>query len=422
MPVLATARCITCAVALACLSLATSVAAEPLPLDEAEALALAQEPGREALLARAQALDSVAIARSQLPDPSLRLGLANVPIESGGFRTEGMTQVQLGLRQAFPPGATLKLREREYELLSRELVESAEGRRREVLESVRRAWLGAYYWGQAARIIGDSKPFFDDLVTVTGSLYQVGQKSQQDVLRAELELSRLEERLISIDEQRAAAVAALAEWVGGSARRPVAGDLPAWEVDASLEALTEALTEHPALRSAQARIDAQGAATDVARQRYKPGWAVDLGYGYRDGGLPNGESRSDFVSVSVTVDLPFFTANRQDREVAAAVAQEGAAVGTRDALLRQLKSRLDGQFARSQHLERQIDLYQQAILQQSEEHAQAALSAYRSEAGDFADVMRGYIDDLNARLELVRLRVERAKALAALANLGGLSL
>jgi hypothetical protein len=48
------------------------------------------------------------------------------------------------------------------------------------------------------------------------------------------------------------------------------------------------------------------------------------------------------------------------------------------------------------------------------------LLAYQSDAGDFADVMRGYIDDLDTRLELVRLQVERARAYAVLANLGGL--
>jgi hypothetical protein len=48
------------------------------------------------------------------------------------------------------------------------------------------------------------------------------------------------------------------------------------------------------------------------------------------------------------------------------------------------------------------------------------LLAYQSDAGDFADVMRGYIDDLDTRLELVRLQVERAQTYAVLANLGGM--
>jgi hypothetical protein len=51
---------------------------------------------------------------------------------------------------------------------------------------------------------------------------------------------------------------------------------------------------------------------------------------------------------------------------------------------------------------------------------QAALLAYQSDNGDFSDVMRGYIDDLNARLEHIRLQVQRSQSYAKLANLGGL--
>jgi len=65
-------------------------------------------------------------------------------------------------------------------------------------------------------------------------------------------------------------------------------------------------------------------------------------------------------------------------------------------------------------------LFESTILDLSESQAQAALLAYQSDAGDFADVMRGYVDDLNTRLDHVRLQVERAQSYAALASLGGL--
>ena len=67
----------------------------PLTLAEAENLALDQEPGHAALLARASAFDDHAIAAGQLPVPTMSMGLANYPISSGGFSTEGMTMAQL---------------------------------------------------------------------------------------------------------------------------------------------------------------------------------------------------------------------------------------------------------------------------------------------------------------------------------------
>ena len=60
------------------------------------------------------------------------------------------------------------------------------------------------------------------------------------------------------------------------------------------------------------------------------------------------------------------------------------------------------------------------MLVQASDHAQATLLAYQSDRGDFADVMRGYIDDLNTRIDYLRLQVEREQSFALLANLGGI--
>lgn len=392
----------------------------PLTLTEAEDLALDQEPGQAAFFARAEALEEQSIAAGQLPDPKLRMGIANLPLEAGGFSTEGMTQAQLGIRQSFPPGKTRAVSTRQIQSLAAEMTENADARGRDVLTSVRNAWLETYYWHRAHTIVSESRPFFSDLVTITRSLYAVGKKDQQDVLRAELELSRLDDRLIEISKQRSRARAALSEWIGGESSRSIAEKLPSWERVPALEALRTDLATHPALQAADARIDARRAGIDLAKERYKPGWALDLGYGYRDGSLPTGGPRSDFVSLSVTVDLPLFRKNRQDRGLAAALSERRAADESKDELLRRLNSQLEAEYARWQDVSRRVGLYERLILTQAKDQANAALAAYQSEAGDFADVMRGFIDDLNTRLDHIRLQIERAQSYAVLANLGGL--
>jgi len=402
--------------------LAPAIAQQDLPLTlvEAEALALEAEPGQAALMATADAFAEQAVAAGQLPDPTLRVGLANFPLQSGGFTTEGMTQGQLGVRQAFPPGKTRSLSTQQFRSMSAEMRESADGRRRDVLTSVRKAWLNAWYWDRAHSVVTESRPYFADLVTVARSLYSVGKKNRQDVLRAELELSRLDERLIGIEQERARARAALSQWVGDESQRAIAPQLPPWTGVPDDRFLSEQLSKHPALQAAGARIDAREAAVRLAEERYKPGWALDLGYGYRDGFLPDGSPRSDFVSLSVTVDLPFFRKNRQDRRFAAALSERRAAVESREELLRRLESQLETELARWRELDRRLDLYEQRILVLADDQASAALDAYRSDAGDFADVMRGVIDRLNAQLDVVRLQSERAQSYAVIANLGGL--
>ena len=391
-----------------------------LTLAEAEDLALAAEPGQQAMQAKAAALEARAVVAGELPDPMLRLGINNFPVESGGFRTEGMTSAAIGLRQAFPAGKTRVVSARQFDLLAAEMNENADARGRNVVTTVRGAWLDLYYWEQAHKLVAESRPFFADLAAVTRSLYAVGRKSQQDVLRAELELSRLEDRLIDIERQRSRARAALGEWVGSDAARPVAPKLPGWGQIPQLESMQAMLPEHPVLRAADSQIEARGAGVDLANERAKPGWALDLGYSYREGMLPSGQPRSDFVSLGVTVDLPFFRKKSVDSTLAAALQERSAAKSVREQTWRSLQSQLAAEHARWHDLTRRLSLYDTRILDQAKDNAEASMLAYQSDRGDFADVMRAYIDDLNTRIEHIRLQVERAQSYAVLANLGGL--
>lgn len=393
----------------------------PLTLAAAEDIALAGEPGRAALEAKAEAFEHESVAAGQLPDPTLRIGLANYPLESGGFTTEGMTQAQLGIRQAFPSGGTREAGTRRLEQLALELRQSATTREEDVLTAVRNAWLDVYFWERAHAIVDASRPFFDDMVRVTRSLYSVGRKDQQDLLLAELELSRIDDRLLEINRQHMQAIAILSRWIGDDARRPIAEKFPAWSALPDLQVIKTALRDHASLGAADARIAAMEAGVDFAEADFKPGWAIDLGYGHRNGYLPSGGPRSDFVSLSVTMDLPYFRKNRQDRKLSAALSERRAAVESRDRLVRDLTSTLETEYVRWQDLTRRIELYESRILGQAGSHAEATLTAYQSDTGDFADVMRGHINDLNTRVEHLRLRVERAQSYAVLANFGGFS-
>lgn len=418
-------RIATALQALAMMTLLASVAEArpdtPLTLAEAEDLALAAEPGRLALEARAAALEERAVVAAALPDPMLRVGLNNFPIEAGGFSTEAMTQITVGYRQAFPAGKTRALGHDRFGLLADEMSESAAARARSVRTATRSAWLELYFLQRSAALIGESRPFFADLAEITRSMYSVGRKTQQDVLRAELELSRLDDRLIDIERRRARTESSLAEWIGEAARRPVASNFPGWDSVPPQAALQQGLMQHPALRAAKAQVEASDAGVRIADERSKPEWALDVGYGYREGRLANGEPRSDFVTIGVTVGLPFFRSRSVDASLTAALHERSAARAARLQLERELMRQLDTAYAEWHELTRRLELYDSRILNQARDQAEAAMLAYQSDAGDFADVMRAYISHLNTRIEHIRLQVDRAQAYAVLANLGGLA-
>ena len=394
---------------------------EPLTLAEATRQALDGEPGTLALLEQAAAFDELAVAAEQLPDPQLRFGAANLPLEDGGFRTEGMSQAQLGVRQVFPPIAARSAARRRQQALAEVRRAEAEDRRRQVLLSVRHAWLDAYQEARSRRLVLDAQQLFANLVTITRSLYAVGGKNQQDLLRAELELSHLQARLIATEERATAARAELERWIAGDGSRSLA-ELQSWPRPPPLDQLRGLLAHHPALLAAAAEVAAGTAAVTLAQSRFRPNWTLDAAYGYRDGSLPNGLPRSDFFSVVASVSAPLFTAKRQQPALRAAAARRRGAEAAQDELRQRLDAELLREHRRWLHLGRRLALYDDAVLEQARAHAEASLAAYRSETADFADVMRSTINDLEVRLERVRLAVERRRSHAALAYLGGLEL
>lgn len=401
-------------------TLVTAAADAPLTLAEAETLAIAADPMRTALEARAAALDANAIAAGSLPDPTLRAGLNNYPTDGSGFAGDGMTNAGLLYRQAFPAGRTREYRSAVFERQGDALRHDLDGRIRDVRLAVRELWLALWFADRMYERLTEARPHFENLAGVTRSLYAVGRRNQQDVLRAELELGRLEDRLAGIDTTRATGRARLAEWISAAAARPLPGKPPRLPSIPDMSELETRLASHPLLQSADATFAAREANVQRADERSKPGWALDVGYGYRDGSQPSGAPRSDIVTVGVTLDLPWFNRRSVDAELTGALAERSAADAARADLRRRLAAELAAEYARFEELGRRLTLYDQRILKQSAAAADAALNAYRSDAADFAEVIRARIAHLDVQIQVLRLEHERVLSQARLASLGGL--
>jgi len=83
--------------------------------------------------------------------------------------------------------------------------------------------------------------------------------------------------------------------------------------------LAQELSNHPAILAIDIKRKASEKGIELAKQQYEPEWGVNASYAYRDN-MPSGDSRADLFSVGVTFDLPLFTENRQDKQVAASIA------------------------------------------------------------------------------------------------------
>lgn len=380
----------------------------PLTLSGAVRLALASDdPYLLAPMARAAALGHTAVSDSQLEDPKIRFGFANWPTNSFSYTQEPMTQVQLGLSQSFPRGNTLPLKreKRKAEEQAERLLQGA--RRLDVVLETREAWLELRYTSHAASIVGASSLEVAELIGAVQSNFAVGKNKSQDLFRAEMEQGLLADRLIEIQRLADRARARLERRIGVAAKRRVAGNAP-MKHPAALSLLIDTLGSHPVMEAEQAKIIAASKDVAIAGERYKPSWAVNVGYGARGG------DRADFASVGVSLDVPLFTKNRQDRKVAATKKTKHAIRLKRDAIKLDLRRKLQSSYADWVRLGERIQLYKAVVRTRAQDTNEASLLSYQSGTTNFSELIRSRLTALDTELTLLRLQTDRLKAQAML--------
>ena len=397
---------------------ATNVHAE-LDINEVVRLALVADPVIAASNARARALGDSAIADGQLSDPKLRTGLYNLPLDDFEIDREPTTQLRLGVVQAFPRGRTLHYKQQQTELMAAAEQASSENTTRKLVRDARNQFLELYYQLQAKQVIRKTRRLFAQLVDITRTHYANGRANQQDVLRASLELSRLDDRTTRILNEADKARAMLMKWIGDAALLPIDEQFPELPTLPSKKELASALPLHPVFRAETAKLKASNRAIQIAHEQYKPGWSAGVEYRQRFGDDPAGDDRSNMMAAMVTLDLPVFPDKRQDKRLSASILQAESAQLTRDDTLRELKQMLDTDYANWQRLGERAALYDSQLLHESAANARASLNAYQSGVSEFTTLMRARIIDLDVRLEALRIRVDRARSQANLLYLDG---
>ncbi len=399
-------------------------------------MARAADPWLQGSLLEQQALEARATAAGTLPDPVLAVGFANLPIDSFEFDQEPMTQFKVGVSQNFARGDTLSLQQQQLEQLGAAHPHRRADRRARVGVQVAALWLDAYRARQTHRLIEQDRALFEYLVDVAQSKYAsaLAATRQQDVIRAQLELTRLEDRLAGLQQSYGRSTGLLGQWLGAdfdSAPSPdwqaavrdpgptLSDPIPVVPLQRaevllrpgalSPDWLAAQLLRHPAIAGLDEQINARDSGVALAKEKYKPQWGVNASYGYREDD-PLGDPRDDFFSVGVTFDLPLFTGNRQDKELESATARAAALRTEKWLALRKMRAELDADRATLLRLRERRDLYQGQLLAQMREQAEASLNAYTSDDGDFAEVVRARIAELNARIEALAIDLEIVRA------------
>ncbi len=347
-----------------------------------------------------------------LPDPMLMYGVMNEgrPLPFQTLGEAGFSEAYLGISQELPFPGKRRLR-REAAQEEADAGEWAlEGVRRRVAADVAEVYYDLYAVHAALDVVAESTELLERLIKAAHVRLSVGQTSQQDVLDAEVEMARLEERRTDLGQRRAILEARLRSLLnrGGGPRfgRPSA-ITPTPTPGPLDELLARAEEQSPTLRQ-RARIVAQGERlVDLAKRDRKPDFGVNVAYHNRGGLDP-------YYSLGGTLTLPNFH-GRQKHALEEAVASLGSARGGADQARAEVRYAVTEAYQMASTAERLLRLYDEGILRQSRLSLDSAVAQYQVGRVEFLTLITSWRRLLDYGLTYEEQLAAHEKALARLA-------
>ncbi len=398
-----------------------------LTLDTSLSIAQAQDPWLRGNLDSQRAIEALSSAADTLPDPKISMGIANIASDSFDFAQEDMTQFKVGFSQMFPRGNTRKIRKSQLKLIGTQFPFQRQDRNAKTSVAVSLLWLNAYKAQESIVLIEESRELFEQLVDVAQSSYAStsGKTRQHDIIRAQLEITRLEDRLLVFEQHLEMFKEQLQEWLADDGTQTSRYKNSNWTlggyqaIDKTVdsiqteESLISLLSNHPTLKSLEQKILASQQGIELAKQKFKPQWGLNASYGYRDD-RASGANRSDLFSIGFGVSVPLFSHKRQDKELQSAIYQSQAIETSKLLLIRKMIASFMATQAQLIRLGQRNALYGDQLLPQMSEQAEAALTAYTNDDGDFAEVVRARIAELSARIDALSINMDQQKLIAQL--------
>lgn len=374
----------------------------------------AVNPEIKAARQRWQAAQAIVPQVQTLPDPRLQLGYQRMPMVPPVV--EG---VMYGIGQEIPFPGKLKLKgdvaQRDAERVEQEYIAT----RLRMLATLKQIYYDLHFIHKSIDIVERNKTLLMQFEKTAKARYSVGQAAQQDVFRAQVEISRVLDRLAVLDQQKESLHAAINRLLN----RPPDGPLGTPE-DVQSTLLTLPLQElnrranefSPALMATSKSIDRSEQAVSLARRQYYPDFDVTAL------GIRNDKINDNGYQVMVGIKIPLFYETKQKQGVHEALANlEGARedfTAARQDLLFQVKDA----FVQAQRAERLITILRDAIIPQATLGLQSAQAGYAVGKVDFLTLLNSLLTLQDSQLELHSEMVNHEKALARLEAVTGRAL
>ncbi len=357
------------------------------------------------------ALENMASSATQLPDPKLKFGIENLPVGGSNarrFTREGMTMQRIGIMQDY---VSSDKRQRKADTLSAEARKTAAGSetiRTRLQKETAQAWLDLALTEQAA---SDAKVLVQESekqIALQRAGVASGGALPSSVLDARLTLAAMQDRLTTAQRDVTLAQTQLTQLTGIEVQH-VDGPLPKFSrLPADITVLRDTINQHPEILLASREAEVAKARSAQSAIAAIPDVGIEVYYAKR------AEEYEDMAGVMVTVDLPLFRSQRQDKDYAADISRTMEANDQLTLLTRDHRAQLDtllAQYQATQQLwQRQIN----DVLPLQKQRVDLMMAQYQANKSDLSSVLEARRALLDSQLNTSNAARELARIWAAI--------
>lgn len=394
------------------ISVLAQAAEAPLTLPEAQRRAVERSRQLAAQDSAVAASREMAAAAGQLPDPTLKFGIDNLPINGAdrfSVTRDFMTMRRIGVMQEFTRQEKRRLRAARFEreadrgLAEKDLALAA------IQRDTAIAWLETFYLERVRAAFAEQAGETRLEIEAAEGAYRSGRGSQADVLAAQSSRVMIEDRLSELGRRIRNARATLARWIGETAATDaLAGEPVLDSVPVHAHGLEQQLQRHPNIAAMTEEVAVMEADAGLARTNKRADWSWEVVYQQR------GPEFSNMVSIGVAIPLQWDQKNRQDRELAAKLALVDKARAQRDEALRQHVAEVQAMLNEWENGRERLNRYRRELVPLAHARTQAVVSAYRGGKGDLTAVLAARRNEIDVRTQSLQLEMDTARVWAQL--------
>jgi outer membrane protein, heavy metal efflux system len=391
----------------------------PTPLHDLVEEAERSNPEIAASLHAWKAGTNVPKQASALPETEVTVQQFSVgsPRPFAGFSNSDFAYIGFGASQDLPYPGKRRLRSQVAEREADSLQEQTNAVRKRVIESLKQVYFRLAYIQQTLGTLESNDQLLNQVQEVVENRYRVGQGSQQDVLKAQLQHTKILQEIAHHHQEDGQLEAQLKQILNRPQESPdiVAEPLVATPLRLSAAELLQKTREtNPDVRARTEMVRGQETRVELAHKEFRPDFSV--GYMYEH----TGSQARDYYMATFSVRLP--NRSRQSAALAEALENQERTKQELQSEVQRTLSEVQQQYVMVKASEERLKIYNEGLIPQSDATFHAGLAAYQANRQDFETLLSSFLDVLNLDLEYRSEVAEHESALARLERLTGVTL